>query len=203
MATRRVGILLFNEIEVLDFAGPFEVFSVASRVALRDRLTPEAPFEVVTLARDRSDVCARGGLLVKPHYAISDHPRLDILIVPGGVVDEPLADAAVIAWVAGQGRSAELTASVCTGAFITGKAGLLDGRTATTHWEDLADLRTALPKTTVIDDVMFVDEGRVVSSAGISAGIEMCLHLVERLQGSSLADLTARQMQYDRRPPDL
>ena len=180
---RRVAVLLFNEVEVLDFAGPFEVF---------------------TLARTAAEVRARGGLVVKPSHTLGAHPPIDILIVPGGVVDEPLADPAVIAWIAAQSRTAEITASVCTGAFLTGKAGLLDGRKATTHWEDLADLRAALPETTVVDGVPFVDEGRIISSAGISAGIEMSLHLVERLHGRRLAELTARQMQYDRRQqPEL
>lgn len=194
--TLDVAILLFPEVEVLDFAGPFEVFAVASRITA-DRAHP--PFRVSTVAAEKS-VPARHGLAVTPHARFSDRPPVDVLIVPGGVVDQPMADAATLDWVAAAARQAALTASVCTGAFILAKLGLLDGRAATTHWEDIPELRRDYSAIRVLEDVPFVDEGRIVTSAGISAGIGMSLHLVGRIVGADAARRTARQMQYDWEP---
>jgi transcriptional regulator GlxA family with amidase domain len=192
--TLDVAILLFPEVEVLDFAGPFEVFAVASRI---DRGHP--PFRVRTVAAQKT-ILARHGLAVTPHACFADRPPVDVLIVPGGIVDQPLADAATLDWVAATTRQAVLTASVCTGAFILAKLGLLDGRAATTHWEDVPDLRRDYPAIRVLEDVPFVDEGAIVTSAGISAGIDMSLHLVGRILGLDAARRTARQMQYDWEP---
>ena len=118
------------------------------------------------------------------------------LVVPGGVVDAELENSNVIEWVKRIDVSSQLTASVCTGAFILGRAGLLDGLKATTHWEDIPDLERAKPNVTVLRDVDWVDQGRIVTSAGISAGINMSLYLVSRLHSPELAVATARQMQY-------
>lgn len=203
LARRRsleVAILLFPEVEVLDFAGPFEVFSVASRIT-RDR--PHPPFRIRTIAAGRAPVPARHGLPVVPELAFADRPAVDLLIVPGGIVDQPLADATTLAWIAETARQASLTASVCTGAFLLAKLGLLDGRSATTHWEDIPALRAEFPAVDVIENVPYVDEGPIVTSAGISAGIEMSLHLVGRILGAAAASATARQMQYDRAPAAL
>lgn len=194
-----IGILLFDGVEVLDFAGPFEVFSVASRIAAARGFAAPDPFQVVTVSRDGGGVVARHGLQILSSAAIGDHPALDVLIVPGGVVDQALADADLLAWIRDAAGKAQLTASVCTGAFLLAKAGLLDGRRATTHWEDIADLRVRHPLVQVIEKLAFVDEGKIVTSAGISAGIDMSLHLVARLLGENAAIETARQMQYDRR----
>ncbi len=191
-----VGILLFDEVEVLDFAGPFEVFSTASRLALRQQPNMPAPFTVFTISRaDRVQV--RGGLFVLPQFRFDDHPPLDLLIVPGGDVAAELNKPDVIAWITAQSKTARLVASVCTGVFLIGKAGLLDGKRATTHWEDIADLRRLSPSTDVIENERWVDEGSVITSAGISAGIDMSLHLVSRLAGLDLAVRTARQMEYE------
>ncbi|SDV46728.1 DJ-1/PfpI family protein [Chitinasiproducens palmae] len=198
--TLRVALLLFPDVEILDFAGPYEVFSVASRVARRHFALAHAAFEVDTIAVSPGVVRARHGLDVVARYGFETHPTADLLLVPGGVVDAPLAEARTIEWVRHTAANARLTASVCTGAFVLGKAGLLRGRTATTHWEDLADLRTALPDTNVVGDVPFVDAGTIVTSAGISAGIGMSLHLVSRIMGQACAVATARQMQYDWQP---
>jgi transcriptional regulator GlxA family with amidase domain len=194
--TLDVAILIFPEVEVLDFAGPFEVFGVASRI---DKTHPHPPFRVRTVAAERT-VPARHGLVVNPHACFSDQPPADILIVPGGIMDQPMADTATLEWVAGAARRAALTASVCTGAFILAKLGMLDGRAATSHWEDIPDLRRDYPAIRVLEDVPFVDEGRIVTSAGISAGIGMSLHLVGRILGADAARRTARQMQYDWEP---
>ena len=195
--TLDIAILLFPEVEVLDFAGPFEVFSVASRIA---RDWPQAPFRVSTVAAQRQPVPARHGLPVLANFSFDERPPVDLLIVPGGIVDQPMGDPATLAWLASATRQAALTASVCTGAFLLAKLGLLDGRTVTTHWEDIPELRSAYPALTVVEDVPYVDEGRIVTSAGISAGITMSLHLVGRILGVAAAQATARQMQYDWNP---
>lgn len=192
--TLRVAIYVFPNVEVLDFAGPFEVFTTASRVHLRRCPDQPAPFQVYTVARSDQPVQARAGLRVLPDYAVSGCPPPDILIVPGGVVDAELADPALVQWVAETSRSAALTASVCTGAFILAGAGLFAGRTATTHWEDIDDLRSGFPDIAVVGDRRWVDEGSVASSAGIAAGIDMSLHVVARFAGPELARATARQM---------
>ena len=194
---RTVGIYLFDEVEVLDFAGPFEVFSTASRVHVR--LQPDAmpPFEVFTLADTRRTVKARGGLLVEPHFEITKHPHLDILIIPGGVVTAELAREEVIDWIARTAQSSAVTASVCTGAFLLAKAGLLHNKKATTHWEDIEDLREMFPEVIIEGGVRWIESGKIVTSAGISAGIDMSLHLVVRFEGEELARRTAYQMEFD------
>ena len=197
MALRTVGIYVYDEVEVLDFAGPFEVFSVASRVSRRDRPNRPLPFEARLIGRSWDTVKARAALPVTPHYAISDHPKLDVLVVPGGVVDGERKKTDVIDWIRRQAESRAVVASVCTGAFLLAEAGLLNDRAATTHWEDADDLSRDFPALRVVRDVGWVDEGAVVTSAGISAGIDMALHLVRRLTDAELAALTARQMEYD------
>jgi len=192
-----VGIYLFDNVEVLDFAGPFEVFSTALRV--KSILQPDAPksFEVFTVAESMRTVKARGGLAVQPHFDITNHPAIDILIIPGGIVTAELQHETVIDWIMRTANASMITASVCTGAFLLGKAGLLRGRSATTHWEDISDLRAMFPDIQILTGIRWVDTGRVVTSAGITAGIDMSLHLVERLEGEKLAVRTARQMEFD------
>ena len=191
-----IVILLFPEVEVLDFAGPFEVFSTAARVAKRDRKLPAPPCSVFTVAASHEPVRARGGLMVLADWSMPDAPKADVLIVPGGVMTEPLGNQATIAWVKRTAANANLVASVCTGAFVLGKAGLLDGLTVTTHWEDIAELRRDFPQVKVVENRAWVDEGPIVTSGGISAGIDMSLHLVRRLLGADLARATARQIEY-------
>jgi transcriptional regulator GlxA family with amidase domain len=192
-----VGIYLYDEIEVLDFAGPFEVFTTAARVHGRSHPGGNPLFDVSTVGESRRAIRTRGGLVVQPRFAFGEHPSFDVVLVPGGVVTEELEKASVVAWIAFQGASARIMASVCTGAFLLGKAGLLRGRQATTHWEDVEDLRAALKDSCIVDAKRWVDEESVVTSAGISAGLEMSLHLVERLAGRELALRTARQMDYE------
>lgn len=193
--TLAVAILLFPDVEVLDFAGPYEVFTTASRVHGRQQADSEPLFRVFTVAEHEGLVRARAGLEVRPDFSLTAHPAPDVLIIPGGVVDAELAKPEVIRWIAAQAGHARLTASVCTGAFLLAQAGLLGGRTVTTHWEDIADLRTRFPDLTVREDCRWVDEGTIVTSGGISAGIDMSLHLVARLAGRELAVATARQME--------
>ena len=204
--TRRVDILLFQDVEVLDFAGPYEVFTTASRMAAR--LTPGSvpPFAVRTVAGAAGPVRARAGLQALADAGFGDEAApAGVLIVPGGVVDEARRDEATLRWIADAAAGAELVASVCTGAFLLADAGLIAaGTPVTTHWEDIADLRRDHPALDVREGLRWVDGGHIangsaglVTSAGISAGIDMSLHLVERLAGRALAKRTARQMDFE------
>jgi transcriptional regulator GlxA family with amidase domain len=192
-----IGILIFDDVEVLDFCGPFEVFSVAARLA--QEAGKEPSLTVFTLAEraDGQPVRCVGGLLVQPHYSLENHPPIDLLVAPGGWGTRREVDnARLINWIRAQAESTELTTSVCTGAFLLGRAGLLEGRRVTTHWASIERLRASLPGATVLEDIRYVDEGTIVTSAGISAGIDMALHVVARLHGDELARQTARQMEY-------
>ncbi|BEP34550.1 DJ-1/PfpI family protein [Variovorax sp. V59] len=193
----RVLILAYDGVEALDFAGPFEVFTTASRVSQRmDPGTP-APFEVASVAASASQpVQARAGLRLLADHDLDAAPKADLLIVPGGVVDAPMASAATLRWIAGCAAGAQLVASVCTGVFLLAKSGVATREAVTTHWEDIADLREQFPSLDVRENERWVDSGRIVSSAGISAGIDMSLYLVERLADRTLAERTARQMDY-------
>jgi len=194
--TLRVGIFVFPEVEVLDFAGPYEVFTTATRVARRRDPAAAAPFATFTFAETAAPFRARAGLRALPDHAFGTHPAIDLLIVPGGVVSAELDKPAVVERIATLAAQARIAAAVCTGAFLLGRAGLLDGLQATTHWEDIADLQRDFPQARIVADRRWVDAGRIVTSGGISAGIDMSLHLVERLAGRELALSTARQMEY-------
>ncbi len=195
--TVSVGIFVFDNVEVLDFAGPYEVFTTASR--LHGRMHPEEPdlFRVVTISRTGGPIMARAGLVVHPDCRFGEHPQLELLIIPGGVVTDELVKPEVIDWIAASARAARLTASVCTGAFLLARAGLVDNKAVTTHWEDIDDLKAMFPVLDVRTEGRWVDAGDIVTSAGISAGIDMSLHLVERLAGRQLAEGTACQMDFD------
>lgn len=197
--TRRIGLLMFPEVEVLDFAGPYEVFTTASRMAMRAAPGAPPPFEVFTVARSAGPCRARAGLQAWVDHRIADAPPPDVLLVPGGVVDGELRQADTLAWIARTAPSCELVASVCTGAFLLAAAGVVPPGTAvTTHWEDAAELQAAHPALAVQagPGLRWIDRGRIVTSAGISAGIDMCLHLVERLADRALAERTAHQMDF-------
>ncbi len=195
--TRTVGIYLFDDVEVLDFAGPLEVFSTASRVKTRLQPQTPSPFEVITISETARAIYARGGLVVVPQFDITNHPMIEVLIIPGGIVTAELERASLIDWIARTADSSSITASVCTGSFLLGKAGLLHGKSATTHWEDIPEMVSMFPDIDVQSNKRWVDTGPVVTSAGISAGIDMSLHLVARLESEDLAIRTARQMEYD------
>jgi transcriptional regulator GlxA family with amidase domain len=197
---RRVGILIFDNVEVLDFAGPFEVFS-------RTRLTPgaaarrsedSAPFEVFTVAPAHRPVTAVGGLVVVPRYSFADIPPIDLLVVPGGIGTRSLlGDADVIGWIRHAAAGAERVTSVCTGALLLAEAGLLEGRRATTHWAALDELAGLGRDVEVVADRRVVDDG-VVTSAGVSAGMDMAFHVVEALCGREVAEETAHYIEYRR-----
>ena len=190
--TRAVAILIFDDVELLDFCGPYEVFSVAS-----SRRDPP-PFRVFTVAGEAGPVVARNGLSVNPDFTLENCPPPDLLIVPGGQGTRPLLkDAALLDWIREQKSRCELTLSVCTGSLLLAQAGLLEGLRATTHWGSLDLLASLAPSTRVLADTRYVDNGRIITSAGISAGIDMSIHVVERLLGSEHAASTARHMEYD------
>jgi len=194
--SKNIGIYLFPDVEALDFAGPFEVFTTASRVSKRLHSLEAEPFRVFSVAQDLVPVRARAGLRIIPDHQINSHPGIDVLIIPGGVVTAELRKPDVLQWVARCAGSSELAASVCTGAFIVAQAGVVSSGPVTTHWEDQAELAELFPSLEVVNGPRWVEQGKVITSAGISAGIDMCLHLVARLCTTSLAEATARQMDY-------
>lgn len=188
-----IGIYIYDEVEVLDFAGPFEVFSVAAR------FLPPGHLDVSLIGESGDVVSGRNGFRVMPDHTITDHPVLDVLIVPGGVHTMEMTKTTVIDWIRAQAPGTRMTASVCTGAFLLAEAGLLEGIAVTTHWEDIADLRASYPKLDVRENARWLKHERVATSAGISAGIDMSLALVADLYDETLAATTARQMEYDTR----
>jgi len=202
MERTTVGILLFENVEVLDFAGPYEVLS-------RTRTEPgpasrrddaSAPFRVLTVAPERAPVTATGGLRVVPDHGFDDVPALDLLIVPGGFGTRPLLhDEPVLEWIRATAARCRQVASVCTGSLLLAKCGLLEGRRATTHWcalETLAELDGTID---VRRDERVVRDG-IVTSAGVAAGIDMAFSLVEQHCGSEVAAETARYIEYPYRP---
>lgn len=188
---RTVGILLFDDVEVLDFAGPFEVFSVAGR---RDGLEL---FDVFTVAEKAGPVFARNRLQVIPTYSFADVPHIDVLVVPGGFgtrreMDNPI----VVDWVSHRVGEAEVVLSVCTGALILAKAGLLDGVRCTTHHGAVELLREVAPRSLVQGDQRIIDNGKLVIAAGVSSGIDASFHLLARLHGPDVARENAAYIEY-------
>ena len=197
-----VGILMFDGVEVLDFAGPFEVFS-------RTRLVPgvesrrsdaSAPFRVFTVTRNGETVTATGDLQLTPRYSFQTSPAIDLLVVPGGYGTRALLrDRETLDWICTTAAKAKKVTSVCTGSLLLAQAGLLDGRRATTHWgaldllQEISDAREA--DISIQHDLRFVDDG-IITSAGVSAGIDMALHVVEQVCGASVAAETAHYMDY-------
>jgi transcriptional regulator GlxA family with amidase domain len=200
MRRRAVGILIFDDVEVLDFAGPFEVFSRTRLEGGADsrRTDDSAPFDTFTVARTRDLVSAIGGLRVMPHYAWSHAPLIDILVVPGGFGTRALLnDQPTIEWIREAAASASLVTSVCTGALLLAKAGLLEGQRATTHWA-ATDLLGSIDPTIHVERDTRVVSDAVITSAGVSAGIDMAFNVVERLLGRAVADETAHYIEYPR-----
>jgi transcriptional regulator GlxA family with amidase domain len=202
MNRKRVGILIFPQVEVLDFCGPFEVFSV-TRLNESARREESSPFEVLLVAETTAPVTATGGLRVIADVTLDACPPLDVLVVPGGWgTRSEIKNARLLAWIKERGRAAETLTSVCTGSMLLGQAGLLDGRHATTHWRSLPWMREAFPAVTVEEKLHVVEDGNVLTSAGISAGIDMALRLVARYYGDEIARNTARHMEYRYVPED-
>ena len=196
MDQKRVGILIFHDVEVLDFCGPFEVFSVTRLNEERRREEP-SPFQVVLIAETKDPVVATGGLRVLPDYTLEDCPPLDILVVPGGWgTRKEINNEKLLSWIRTRAAEVKTLSSVCTGSVLLGKAGLLDGRRATTHWRALPWMREVLPQVIVEDSWHVIVDDNIYTSAGISAGIDMALRLVGHYYGDEIAQATARQMEY-------
>jgi transcriptional regulator GlxA family with amidase domain len=191
MTQRNVAILVFEEVEVLDFAGPFEVFAVT-------REDDKPPFNTYLVAETAEPIRARHGFTVVPNHSLESCPPPDIFLIPGGFgTRKAMLNPALIAWIQAQHQRTELTLSVCTGAIMLGKAGLLDGLRATTHWSAFDRLAQVAPSAQLIENTRFIDNGKVITSAGVSAGIDMALHVVARLHGQATAEHTARAMEYN------
>jgi transcriptional regulator GlxA family with amidase domain len=179
---------LQDGVELLDFAGPMEVFSYAG-------------FRVFTVSKKKAPLVSQGILKIIPDYSIEDAPPSDILAFFGGNYQPVTADEAVIDWIRSRKAGTQYFFSVCTGTFILGKAGFLDGLTATTHFAAIESLRKALPLTRVLENERFVDNGNVITTAGVSAGIDGALHLVAKLKGDELAKEVAEYLEYDKWVP--
>ncbi len=196
MERKRVGIVLFENIEILDFCGPFEVFS-ATRLNEERRREDPSPFEVLLVAEKNGPLVTTGGMKVIPDHTFESCPKLDILVVPGGWgTRKELENPTMLNWLRLRASEVETLTSVCTGSMLLGFAGLLDGHHATTHWRSLDWMRESFPSVTVEYDKHVVEEGRIFTSAGISAGIDMALKVVERYWGEDIARATARHMEY-------
>ena len=196
MERRRVGIVLFENIDVLDFCGPFEVFSAARLNEERRREEP-SPFEVLLVAEKNGPVVTTGGMKVIPDHTFESCPKLGILVVPGGWgTRKELKNPAMLNWLRIRALEVETLTSVCTGSMLLGFAGLLDGRHATTHWRSLDWMRESFPTVRVAHDKHVVEDGRIFTSAGISAGIDMALKVVARYYGEAIARATAKLMEY-------
>lgn len=196
MNRKRIGIVVFDEVEVLDFCGPFEVFSVTRLNEERRREEP-SPFEVLLVSQFNRTVTTTGGMKVVADVTFADCPPLDILVVPGGWgTRREMRNEAMLSFVRAHAANVATLASVCTGALILGSAALLDGLRATTHWRSLQMMQELFPKVTVDSESHVVQQGKVITSAGIAAGIDMALHVVANHCGESIARLTARHMEY-------
>ncbi len=186
---KTVAIFIFDEVEVLDFAGPYEVFAVTG--------AQTQAFEVFTVAETDQPVRARNGLMVLPTHSFATAPRADIVVIPGGYGTRPLLQKQnVIDWVRKMDQEAQLTLSVCTGSLLLGRAGLLDGLAATTHHLAFEELRKCAPNSEIREGARLVDNGRIVTSAGVSAGIDMSFHIVARELGQEAAQKIARYIEY-------
>jgi transcriptional regulator GlxA family with amidase domain len=186
-----VGVFLFDNVELLDFAGPFEVFSVTSE------LNDYQLCKVFTISRDGDAIKTVNGLKVLPDFSFSNHPVIDILLVPGGVgTKDEMNKQPVLKWLQQNYETAQVTASVCSGARLLGRLGLLDNVESITHHEVIPELQEIAPKTLINKQRRFIDNGKVMTSAGISAGIDLSLHIVEKFWGEKIKNKTVVYMEY-------
>jgi len=191
-----VGILIYDNVEVLDFAGPYEVFSV-TRMLDKPNYSAPSPFEILLVSEYPRPVKTMGGMKVIPDYDFENCPDLDILIVTGGLGERKgHSNHIILHFLRKRAKEVKTLASVCTGAFFLANAGLLSGRPATTHILSLGRLKESFPDIDVVEDKRFVEDGNIITSAGISAGIDMSFHIVSKYYGEDTARLTAREMEY-------
>jgi len=185
-----VGIFLFNDVELLDFAGPYEVFSVTAE------LNDYKLFKVFTIAQDGAQIKSVNGLRAVPDFSFTNHPPVDILVIPGGVgTRAAVKEKAVLDWVSQTTESSKITMSVCSGSRLLGVLGLLDHIEATTHHQVIEHLKEIAPRT-IISNKRFTDAGKIMTSGGISAGIDLALHIVRKLHGEDTVNKTIRYMEY-------
>ncbi|ALR95495.1 DJ-1/PfpI family protein [Vibrio alginolyticus] len=185
-----IGIYIYEQAEVLDFSGPFEVFSTAKRLGA-------GSLNVFLVSESAEPVLARGGFKVLPDYSLKEHPPIDLLVVVGGVHTNEMHKQNIMNWLASVVPLTSEVASVCTGAFLLAQAGVIHNLTVTTHWEDIPDLANQFPDLNVVGNKRWVTSGKFTTSGGISAGIDMSLHIVSKHYGKQFADIVARQMQYN------
>jgi len=191
MQPRHLALLVFDEVEVLDFAGPFEVFSVTQWQS------EMKPFQVSLVSEKPAPILARNGFSINPHYRLDDHPHADMILIPGGFgTRREMHNPVVLDWVRKQAQTAELVLSVCTGSLVLGAAGLLDGLPATTHHLRYDLLRQTAPKCLVQEHQRVVDAGKIITSVGIAAGIDLSFYVVAKLLGKAVAQETAEYMEY-------
>lgn len=187
----KVGIYIFDEVEVLDFAGPFEVFAVT------DELGDHQLFEVFTISQDGKQIRARNGLKVQPDYSFDNHPATDLLIIPGGMGTRVvIKDNTVLDWIAKVHPDTQITMTVCTGSLLLAKLGLLDGQPATSHHAAFDFLRKISPTVEIKENERFVDNGHIMTAGGISAGIDLSLYVVEKIFGKAVVNGTRKEMEY-------
>ncbi len=184
---KSVAILIFDGVQIIDYTGPYEVFG-------------QAGFRVFTVAPSAQPVTTNMGMKVTPTYALTQAPPVDVLVIPGGGVDAMVENAAVADWIRERAGTAQHVLTVCNGAFILARTGLLDGLTATTFYDLIPDLREAAPKTRIVSDQRYVDNGKIITTAGLSSGIDGSLHVVERMLSRARAQQAALNMEYDWRP---
>ena len=190
---KNVAILLFPGVQIIDYTGPWEVLGHA-------RIDGKPAFKIYSVAETASPFDTAMGMTVIPSYTFAKAPKPDILVLPGGNVDPQLSNEGIIRWIRESAKTAEVVLSVCNGAFFLAQAGLLDGLEATTFAGMIDDLQRSAPKTKVVRDKRFVDNGKIITSAGLSSGIDGALHVIEKLYGKGTAQLAAVGMEYDWRP---
>ena len=186
---RNVAIFIHNGVEILDFAGPSEVFASTDG------------FNVYTVSLSKEPIISQGFIKITPAYNLTDCPKPDIVVLPGGDTGPFIENKPLIDWIKNSANHAEIMLSVCTGAGLLAKAGLLDGKQATTFHSYIEKLQRATPKAKILSDTRFVDNGQIITTAGVSAGIDGALHVVAKLKGQAIATQTARYMEYDKWKP--
>ena len=201
-----VGIFIFDDVEILDVAGPFEVFAV-TRLNEEQRLKQTSPFKVYLISERNKQITAIGGLRLTPDVTFSECPELDLLKIPGGWgTRKESTNKILLNWISNQFNTISndrLIASVCTGSSILGKAGLLDGREATTHWQAFDFLQECAPKAQILKNVRFTLTEPIFTSAGVSAGIDLALRIVSHFFENKVGQATARHMEYPYPKSDL
>jgi len=191
-----VGMLIYDNVDVLDFTGPYEVFNV-TRLKEKPEFADPSPFKILLISEYPRPITAMGGMKVIPDYTFEDCPELDILIVPGGLGERnEHSNHVILHFLRARARQVKTLASVCTGAFFFGMAGLLDNRRATTHFLSLKRMRDLFPGVNVVENENIIEDGNIFTSSGISTGIDMALRVVAKHLGEDTARLTALEMEY-------